>query len=102
MGDLLRQTESSNFWTFLLIMEIIEIQGSSAISKIEFNTEESIVGICYTSSNKSYEFFCEDLDSVKEKIQSAIKNEESIGKLVHSLKKNGEIEPFQSESLDKA
>lgn len=101
MGTFLCKAESSYLWFLLLIMEILDIKNSSAISKIEFNVEESIVGICYTSSNKSYEFFCEDLNAVKEKIQSAIKNEESIGKLVHSLKKNGEIEPIQSESLDK-
>lgn len=81
-------------------MDVLEIKNSSAISKIEFNSEESIVGICYTSSQKSYEFFCENVDAVKEKFQSAIELNESIGKLVHSLKKDGTIEPLPIQTVD--
>lgn len=76
-------------------MEILEIKNSSAISKIEFNKEESIVGICYTSSHKTYDFFCEDLNIVHKKISTALENQESIGKLIHTMRKDGLIEPFQ-------
>lgn len=75
-------------------MEIIEIENSSAISKIEFNKEESIVGICYTSSNKTYDFFCQNLEIVKSKVQDAIEKQESVGKLIHYLKKQGDLEPL--------
>lgn len=79
-------------------MQIFEIQNSSAISKIEFNPEECIVGICYTSSQKKYEFLCDDIEFVKQKIQLAITNDESIGKLINSFRKDGVFQPILIES----
>lgn len=77
-------------------MTLIEIQNSSAISKIQFIEDEKIVGIAYTSSSdKLYEFYCENLDEVKTQIQDAITKNESVGKLIYSLRKNGELETIE-------
>jgi hypothetical protein len=73
-------------------METLEIKNSSAISQINFEKEESIVGICYTSSSKVYEFYCEDFESVKEQIINAHEKAESVGKLINSLRKDGSLE----------
>lgn len=80
-------------------MKTLTFNNSSAISKINLIEEENIIGIAYTSNNeKIYEFYCDDIESVKDKIQTAIEKEESIGKLIHSLRKNGEIESIERES----
>lgn len=69
-------------------MEILEFTASSAIAKIQFDDEQSQVGIAYTyKPDKVYIFNCNDLTSVKEKI----KNAESVGKLVSELRKDGTL-----------
>lgn len=73
-------------------MTTLEISNSSAISKIDFQEDENIVGICYTSSNKIYEFYCDDIQNVKEKILNTQEKNESVGKLIHSLRKDGILE----------
>lgn len=75
------------------MIEIIEIQNSSAISKIEFNNESNIVGICFTSnSEKTYDFYCETFEETKNKIKETHESGESVGKLVSTLRKNGTLE----------
>lgn len=69
--------------------EILEVENSSAISKISLNYEENIVGVAYTSNpEKFYDFFCEDVISVRDKLKSA----ESMGKCVSELKKEGTLQ----------
>lgn len=69
-------------------MLTIEIEDSSAIAKISFDYDESQVGIAYTSNpEKIYVFKCEDLDSVLEKVETAV----SVGKLVSQLRKDGTL-----------
>lgn len=80
-------------------MITLDVPNSSAISKINLIEDENIIGIAYTSnSEKIYEFYCDDFQSVKDKIQETLQREESIGKLIHSLRKNGEIESIQTTS----
>lgn len=80
-------------------MITLEISNSSAISKINLIEDENIIGIAYTSNNeKIYEFYCDDFECVKTKIQDALQKDESIGKLIHSLRKNGEIESIDSKT----
>lgn len=77
---------------------LFKIENSSAISQIELIEDENIVGIAYTSnSDKRYEFYCENLESVKNQIQETISKNESIGKLIHTLRKNGELEVIEAE-----
>lgn len=83
-------------------MKTLEIQNSSAISKITFEVEESIVGICYTSSDKVYEFYCDDIEDVKTQIIDTYNNDESVGKLIHSLRKEGKLETIIVENTNES
>jgi hypothetical protein len=79
-------------------METLEIKNSSAISKITFNDEESIVGICFTSNTeKTYDFFCDKLEEVKSIIIQTETDGGSIGKLIHSYRKDGTFEAIVDE-----
>lgn len=80
---------------------LFKIENSSAISQIEIIEDENLVGIAYTSNlDKKYEFYCENLDSVRTKIEEAICKNESIGKLIHSLRKTGELESIETQKID--
>lgn len=79
-------------------METFEIKNSSAISKIIFNQEESIVGICFTSNTeKTYDFSCGQFEEVKSKIIETETTGGSIGKLIHSYRKDGTLEAIVNE-----
>jgi hypothetical protein len=70
-------------------MEVLEITNSSAISKISFNDETSEVGIAYSYKPETFYLFkCDEIEVVKDKIQTA----ESIGKLISQLKKEGTLQ----------
>ena len=80
------------------MMETIEIKNSSAIAKIVFNNEKNVVGICFTSNvEKSYDFYCEAFEDTKTKIIEADTLGESIGKLIHSYRKDGTLEAIIDE-----
>ena len=71
-------------------METIEIKTSSAISKISFNEEESLVGISFTyNQDKEYIYYCEEITQAKEKILDVYNSDQSIGKLINSFRKDG-------------
>lgn len=74
-------------------MEVIEIKNSSAISKISFNEEESLVGISFTyNPQKEYLFVCDEIEDVKSQIQST----DSIGKLINLFRKDGTLYQLNS------
>jgi len=80
------------------MMETIEIKNSSAIAKIVFNDEKNIVGICFTSNvEKSYDFYCETFEDTKTKIIETDTLGESVGKLIHSYRKDGTLEVIVDE-----
>jgi len=80
------------------MMKTLEIKSSSAISKILFNEEKSIVGICFTSNtDKTYDFYCEKFEDTKTKIIETDFLGESIGKLIHSYRKDGTLEAIVNE-----
>jgi len=80
------------------MMKTLEIKSSSAISKILFNEEESIVGICFTSNtDKTYDFYCEKFEDTKTKLIETNSLGESIGKLIHSYRKDGTLEAIVNE-----
>jgi hypothetical protein len=79
-------------------MKTIKIENSSAISQINIDEDQQIVGVAYTSNeSKIYEFFTEDVEYVENKISETLENGESVGKLIHSLKKEGMLEVFITE-----
>ena len=72
-------------------MEILEIQNSSAISKISFNEQENIVGISFTSNpTQEYLFVCDEIENVKSQVQTT----ESVGQLINLFRKNGTFLPL--------
>jgi hypothetical protein len=80
------------------MMETIEIKNSSAIAKIVFNNEKNVVGICFTSNvEKSYDFYCETFEDTKTKIIETNSLGESVGKLIHSYRKDGTLEAIIDE-----
>jgi hypothetical protein len=83
-------------------METLEIKNSSAISQISFQKDKNIVGICYTSSDKIYEFYSEDFDNVKDQIINAHEKAESVGKLINSLRKDGSLETIVVEETNES
>jgi hypothetical protein len=79
-------------------MKTIKIENSSAISQINIDEAQQIVGVAYTSNeSKIYEFFTEDVEYVENKISETLESGESVGKLIHSLKKEGMLEVFVTE-----
>ena len=69
-------------------MEVLEIENSSAIAKISFDYEENQVGVAYTYKPEMfYLFTCEDIQSVREKIDTT----ESVGKYISQLRKEGTL-----------
>jgi len=80
------------------MMKTLEIKNSSAISKVIFDDTTSIVGICFTSnSDKTYDFYCEKFEDTKTKIIETNSLGESIGKLIHSYRKDGTLEAIVNE-----
>ena len=74
-------------------MEVLEIKNSSAIATISFDTENSIVGVAFTSNtDKVYEYKCETIDEVKTKLIETETEGGSVGKLIHSFRKDGILE----------
>lgn len=69
-----------------ILMEVLEIKSSSAISKITFNDDDNLVGVSFTyNPKKEYLYFCEDLSSVKEKVKKTESKGLSVGKLINSF-----------------
>ena len=69
-----------------------EFPDSSAI--FELKVDESRVLITYNSNiDKEYEFNCDNTEEFDVKLSNTLKNSESVGKLVHSCIKLGELVP---------
>jgi len=69
-----------------------EFNDSSAI--FELKIDESRVFITYNSNiDKEYEFYCENTEEFTEKLSNTLKNNESVGKFIHSSVKEGMIIP---------
>ena len=73
-------------------MKNYEFKESSAIYSIKIN--ESRVIVVYNSNiDKEYEFDCEKTEEFDEKVSKTLQNKESLGKLLHSCIKQGELVP---------
>ena len=69
-----------------------EFQDSSAIFTIK--TVDNSVFVVYNSNiDKEYEFSCENTVEFEEIVSKTLKEEQSIGKLVHSYIKEGKLVP---------
>ena len=77
-------------------MQTIEIKNSSAISKISFNEEESLVGVSFTyKPDSEYLYHCESINNVKTQLLQIESEGGSIGKLINSFRKDGTFEQIE-------
>ncbi|MFN9907052.1 MAG: hypothetical protein ACK56F_13190, partial [bacterium] len=73
-------------------MSLIEFTNSSAISKISFNHDDSEIGVAFTANpDKYYYFQCEDVDNFIEKLEETVNANESLGKFISGLRKDGTL-----------
>ena len=75
-----------------MFVKTYEIQSSSAINGIK--VDETSVFVTYTSNiDKEYEFNCDKTEEFNDKLSNTLKNNESVGKFIHSSVKEGIIVP---------
>ena len=73
-------------------MSLIEFTNSSAISKISFNHDDNEIGVAFTANpDKYYYFQCEDVDNFIEKLEETVNANESLGKFISGLRKDGTL-----------
>lgn len=73
-------------------MSLIEFTNSSAISKISFNHDDSEIGVAFTANpDKYYYFQCEDVDDFVQKLEETVNSNESLGKFISNLRKDGTL-----------
>ena len=73
-------------------MPFIEFTNSSAVSKISFNHEDSEIGVAFVANPEKYYYFqCEDVDNFVEKLEETVNANESLGKFISGLRKDGTL-----------
>ena len=73
-----------------MFVKIYENLDSSAINTLKVNKES--VYVVYTSNiDKEYEFKCENTQEFDEKVSQTLQNKESLGKLLNSSIKLGNL-----------
>ena len=73
-------------------VKIYEELSSSAVKCVKI--DEKLVKITYNSNiDKEYEFNCDKTEEFNDKLSNTLKNNESVGKLIHSSVKEGIIVP---------
>ena len=73
-------------------MPFIEFTNSSAVSKISFNHEDSEIGVAFVANPEKYYYFqCEDVDNFVEKLEETANANESLGKFISGLRKDGTL-----------
>lgn len=73
-----------------MLVKTYENLSSSAINTLKVDKES--VYVVYTSNtDKEYEFKCENTQQFDDKVSNTLKNEESIGKLMHTSVKEGKL-----------
>ena len=75
-----------------MFVKTYEFPDSSAI--FELKVDKNSVYVTYnTNIHREYEFQCENVEQFTEKLSKTIDNNESVGKLMHSVIKQGELVP---------
>ena len=75
-----------------MFVKTYEFHDSTAIFTIKMGKES--VFVTYNSNiDKEYEFNCENITEFEENVSKTLKEEKSIGKLVHSYIKEGKLVP---------
>ena len=75
-----------------MFVKTYEFHDSTAIFTIKMG--KASVFVTYNSNiDKEYEFNCENVTEFEENVSKTLKEEKSIGKLVHSYIKEGKLVP---------
>ena len=76
-------------------MEFVKIYEEFASSAVKcVKIDEKLVKITYNSNiDKEYEFNCDKTEEFNDKLSNTLKNNESVGKLIHSCVNEGLIVP---------
>mgnify|MGYP001359159266 FL=1 len=69
---------------------IMQITGSSAIANVNFK-DASLVGITFTSQDTEYDFKALDANLVRNGLSNAISKGDSVGKLIASYRREGQL-----------
>jgi hypothetical protein len=73
-------------------MNVIEFTNSSAVAKVSIDSVESQVGVAFTySPEKYYMFRCDNVDGFVESLNKTVSAEESVGKFISQLRKEGAL-----------
>tara|TARA_B100002019_G_scaffold12348_1_gene9986 strand:+ start:344 stop:580 length:237 start_codon:yes stop_codon:yes gene_type:complete len=73
-----------------MFVKTYEFPDSSAI--FELKVDKNSVYVTYnTNIDKEYQFECENVEQFTEKLSKTIENKESVGKLMHSVIKEGQL-----------
>lgn len=72
--------------------KVLEFVESSAISKIFLDTENSEVGVAFTSNPDNFYFFeCDDIKDFEESVNVVIENDDSLGRFIALARKDGTL-----------
>ena len=72
-------------------MSTLNIAGSSAIASVSFG-DNNAVGVKYNSNDTEYGFVAKDQSLVRSALETAIAKGDSIGKLVASMRTEGQLQ----------
>ena len=75
-----------------MFVKTYENLDSSAINTLKVD-KESVFVVYNSNIDKEYEFSCENTVEFEEIVSKTLKEEQSIGKLVHSYIKEGKLVP---------
>ena len=75
-----------------MFVKTYENLDSSALFRLKVD-KKSVYVVYNSNIDKEYEFDCKKAEEFDKKVSKTLKNKESIGKLLHSCIKQGELVP---------
>ena len=75
-----------------MFVKTYENLDSSALFRLKVD-KKSVYVVYNSNIDKEYEFDCEKAEEFDEKVSKTLQNKESLGKLLHSCIKQGELVP---------
>ena len=75
-----------------MFVKTYENLDSSALFRLKVD-KKSVYVVYNSNIDKEYEFDCEKAEEFDEKVSKTLQNKESIGKLLHSCIKQGDLVP---------
>ena len=73
-----------------MFVKTYEFHDSTAIFTIKVD-KKSVFVVYNSNIDKEYEFNCDNTEEFNDKVSNTLKNEESIGKLMHTSVKEGKL-----------